>query len=78
MTAPMLNTFQQVDHAILPKSTHDERSRQEFTKSFKQFIQQGLLPGLDPIYRHRAASDFKRAEGRDPRDRWDIRTAMIK
>ncbi|MEH0194417.1 methyltransferase domain-containing protein [Caulobacter sp. CCNWLY153] len=78
MSAEMLNTFQQVDHPILPKPTHDEASRQEFTKSFKQFIQQGLLPGLGPVFGVRAAKAFEREHGRAPGDRRDIRAAMVK
>ncbi|WP_208866794.1 methyltransferase domain-containing protein [Caulobacter radicis] len=78
MSAEMLNTFQQVDHPILPKPTHDEASRQEFTKSFKQFIQQGLLPGLGPVFGVRAAKAFEREHGRSPSDRRDIRSAMVK
>ena len=78
MSAEMLNTFQQVDHPILPKPTHDEGSRQEFTKSFKQFIQQGLLPGLGPVFGVRAAKAFEREHGRAPADRRDIRSAMVK
>ena len=33
MAAAQLNTFQQAPHAMLPRPTHDERSRQEFAKS---------------------------------------------
>lgn len=73
----MLNTFQQASHAALPKASHDERSRQEFTKSLKQFVQQGLLPGLGPVFQNRAAKSFEKAEGRPPADRWDIRKAMV-
>ena len=74
----MLNTFQQADHPMLPDATPDERSRQEFAKSFKQFIQGRLLPGLQPVYEHRAGRAFKRAEGRTPEDRHDIRRAMTR
>jgi SAM-dependent methyltransferase len=74
----MLNTFQQADHPMLPKANHDERSRQEFTKSFKQFIQGGLLPGLQPAYQGRAAKRFARENGREPADRHDMRKAMTK
>lgn len=74
----MLNTFQQNEHAILPKPNQDERSRQEFTKSFKQYIQQGILPGLTPIFRHRAAKAFQRETGHAPADRRDIRRAMVR
>ena len=73
----MLNTFQQADHAILPKPDHDEGARQEFTKSLKGFVQSGLLPGLGPIFKSRAAKRFKRDTGRDPANRHDIRKAML-
>lgn len=77
MSAPMLNTFQQVDHAVLPKATHDEAARQEFAKSFKQFIQSSMLPGLGPVFGTRASIKFEKEEGRPPADRRDIRAAMI-
>ncbi|MFN5902148.1 MAG: class I SAM-dependent methyltransferase, partial [Novosphingobium sp.] len=74
----MVNTFQQHQHAALPRANHDERARQEFTKSLKQFVQQGLLPGLTPVYQHRAAKAFEKEHGQPPADRWDIRKAMVK
>ncbi|MEE3623477.1 class I SAM-dependent methyltransferase [Nitrospirillum sp. BR 11752] len=74
----MLNTFQQLTHPVLPTPTHDEAARQEFTKSFKNFIQQKLLPGLTPVYRNRVVPAFERAHGRPPADRRDIRSAMVR
>jgi SAM-dependent methyltransferase len=73
----MLNTFQQGDHPVLPKPDHDERARQEFTKSLKGFIQSGLLPGLGPVFKARAAARFEREHGRAPANRHDIRKAMM-
>jgi SAM-dependent methyltransferase len=73
----MLNTFQQRSHPMLPSATHDEASRQEFAKSLKQFIQEGLLPGLKPVFERRAAAQFQRREGRAPQGRRDIRSAMV-
>lgn len=73
----MVNTFQQFGHAALPRADQDESARQEFTKSFKQFVQQGLLPGLAPVYQNRAARAFEKAQGKPPADRWDIRKAMV-
>ena len=74
----MVNTFQQFQHAALPRANHDERARQEFTKSLKQFVQQGLLPGLGPVFQGRAAKAFEREHGKAPTDRWEIRKAMVK
>ncbi len=73
----MLNTFQQMPHAVLPQATPDEAARQEFAKSLKQFVQQGLLPGLGPIFHTRAAKRFEREAGHAPADRHDIRKAMV-
>ena len=74
----MLNTFQQFEHGILPKPTQDERSRQEFVKSLKQHIQQSILPGLGPVLQNRAAKRFAAETGRAPKDRHEIRRAMVK
>lgn len=72
----MLNTFQQAPHPMLPKSTHDEAARQEFSKSLKAFVQQGLLPGLEPVFTQRAAKRYEEQHGHAPQDRREIRKAM--
>jgi len=72
----MLNTFQQHFHDALPSATPDEAARQEFAKSLKQFVQQGILPGLGPVFKARATPRFERETGRAPADRRDIRKAM--
>jgi ubiquinone/menaquinone biosynthesis C-methylase UbiE len=73
----MLNTFQQQFHGMLPVPTPEEASRQEFAKSLKHFVQQGMLPGLGPIFQGRAAPRFEKEHGRAPADRHDIRKAMV-
>lgn len=73
----MLNIFQQIRHDMLPRATPQEASRQEFAKSLKHYVQQGLLPGLGPIFNGRAAPRFASAESKKPADRHDIRKAMI-
>ena len=77
MSAPNLNTFQQLDHPILPKSNADERSRQEFVKSLKGYIQNAILPGVKLAYENRSAANFKQETGSAPKDRWDVRKAML-
>ena len=74
----MLNTFQQAPHGALPTATHDEASRQEFTKALKGFIQSTLLPGLTPVYQNTVAPAFAKEHGRPPADRRDIRSAMVR
>ncbi len=74
----MLNCFQQAPHAMLPETTHDEASRQEFAKSLKGFIQNNLLPGLQPIYEQRVAKAYAKEHGRAPENRHEIRKGMVK
>ena len=73
----MLNTFQQQDHDALVRGTPDELSRQEFAKSLKQFIQKSILPGVGTVYGARAARQFEKDTGNPPRNRRDIRRAMV-
>jgi SAM-dependent methyltransferase len=77
MSVEMVNIFQQAEHPALPRPTHDERARQEFAKSMKGFVQQGLLPGLGGVFEGRASRAFARDKGRPPADRHDIRSAMV-
>ncbi len=72
----MLNTFQQQHHPALPQASHDEKARQEFSKSLKQFVQGQMLPGLAPVYQ-RKLRDFAAQNGRDPKDRREVRKMMV-
>lgn len=72
----MLNTFQQGDHPALPDASHDEKCRQEFAKSLKQFVQNDLLPGLEPVYR-RQLNGFVARHNRKPADRQEVRSIMV-
>ena len=56
MRNAMLNIFQQADHPVLPRATHDERSRQEFAKSLRGYVQREILPGLTPLFARTAAA----------------------
>src|SRR5262245_4406413 len=69
----MLNTFQQADHPILPKASHDERSRQEFAKSMRGYLQREILPGLTPLYRKVSSSAANALENRH-----QVRKAMTR
>lgn len=77
MSASNLNTFQQIDHPILPMSTADELSRQEFVKSFKGYIQNAILPGVRLAYDVRSGPAFTKSTGAAPKDRWEVRKAML-
>lgn len=76
MSVSALNTFQQIDHPILPEASADELSRQEFVKSFKGYVQNNILPGLKLSYEVRSAPAYAKVKGERPKDRWAVREAM--
>jgi SAM-dependent methyltransferase len=72
----MLNTFQQADHPVLPRATHDQRSRQEFVKGLRGYLQREILPGLTPLF-GKTTGDAK-SLGVDLESRHDVRRLMKK
>jgi len=70
----VLNTFQQADHPVLVRSTHDERSRQNFAKGLRSYIQREVLPGLTPLFAKTSAQS--QSAGVDLKSRHDVRKAM--
>ncbi|MFT4054309.1 MAG: class I SAM-dependent methyltransferase [Novosphingobium sp.] len=72
----MLNVFQQADHPVLPRASHDEASRQNFAKGLRGFIQREVLPGLTPLFAKTAAES--KSLGVDLASRHDVRKAMKK
>lgn len=68
----MLNTFQQMQHPVLPRASHEERSRQEFAKGLRGYIQAAILPGLQPLYRQVSAGAAEASS-----DRHAVRRSMV-
>lgn len=76
MAINALNTFQQGNHPLLVDSSADDRARQEFVKSLKTQIQQGLLPAVSGAYFQRALPNFQKETGNPPQDHKDARKAF--
>ena len=72
----MLNIFQQADHPMLPRASAEERTRQDFAKGLRGYIQQKLLPGLTPLHRKVSAAADPAEGGLD--DRHKVRRAMVR
>jgi SAM-dependent methyltransferase len=67
----------QAAHAMLVQPERDERARQEFVRSFKAYIQSGIVPGVHAVYQHEVKPGFEKTAGRAPRDRHEIRDLMV-
>jgi SAM-dependent methyltransferase len=76
MTEPVLNVFQQAVHPLLPVASHEERTRQDFAKGLRGYVQNRLLPGLTPLH-HKLAGESARDGGSLP-DRHAIRERMVR
>jgi ubiquinone/menaquinone biosynthesis C-methylase UbiE len=64
-------------HGMLVEPDRDELARQEFVRSFKAFIQSGIVPGVHACYQAEVRPAFEKREGRPPKDRHEIRRLMV-
>ncbi|MCC6173268.1 MAG: hypothetical protein IT481_14700 [Gammaproteobacteria bacterium] len=67
----------QARHGMLVEPDRDELARQEFVRSFKAYIQSGIVPGVHATYHGEVKPAFAKREGREPRDRHEIRRLMV-
>ncbi len=68
--------LQQTQHAVLPRTNHDELARQDFAFTLKSHISSDVGPGNRPIAEDRVVPDFVRRVGRAPASRIELRDAM--
>ena len=67
----------QAEHQALPKTTHDEFARQEFVRSYKQYLVKNVHGGNQLAYEQRIRPKFHKENKRDPKDRFEVRDEMI-
>ncbi len=67
----------QAQHALLPQSTHDEETRQIFTKSLREHVTGIVTGGNKVVYEGAAKKAFERQQGRAPQTRGEVRKAMV-
>jgi ubiquinone/menaquinone biosynthesis C-methylase UbiE len=68
----------QARHAMLVTPDRDELARQDFVRSFKAYIQSGIVPGVHGAWQSEVKPGFVRANGREPKDRHEIRDIMVR
>lgn len=67
----------QAQHKILPRTTHDEFARQEFVRSYKQYLVKNVHGTNQLAYESRVKPKIKREKKRDPKNRFEVRDAMV-
>lgn len=68
----------QAQHAALPPATHDEFARQEFVRSYKQFLVKHVHGGNRARYEQAVKPAFQREHQRPPRDRSEVSAVMTR
>ena len=65
-----------VNHMFL-EANHDENARDAFVLNLKWHINLDLGPGLKKVYEHKAKPAFKKKQGRDFKNRHELRKQML-
>ena len=63
-------------HAMLPETTHDEQSRQDFVGALRGHLSSRVMPGAYKVYASKVEPAFKAKHGRAPADQEEVRKVM--
>lgn len=66
----------QTKHAVLELGDHDDRARQDFAFTFRNYVTGELMPSNRTLYEKRAAPRFAKKHGKKPQTSRDVRAAM--
>jgi SAM-dependent methyltransferase len=66
----------QTKHAMLVDADHDEAARQHFAVGLKSHLSGAVAPGTKSVYEGRVKPAFRRAKGRVPTSRHEVRRAL--
>jgi ubiquinone/menaquinone biosynthesis C-methylase UbiE len=69
--------IEQTEHKILVDSSHDELARQDFVANLKTSLATKLTPGVRALWDNKVGPEFEKKKGRPPKDRHEIRKAMM-
>jgi len=67
----------QAKHAVMAAPTHDEFSRQEFVRSYKNYLVENVHSGNQARYEKIIKPKFQKAHNRVPKDRFEVGKEMV-
>jgi|MEHZ01.6.fsa_nt_MEHZ011604636.1_4 ubiquinone/menaquinone biosynthesis C-methylase UbiE len=67
----------QTKHAVMATPTHDEFSRQEFVRSYKNYLVQNVHSGNQTRYEKIIKPKFEKTHNRAPKDRFEVGKEMV-
>ena len=68
----------QARHAVMAAPTHDEFSRQEFVRSYKNYLVENVHSGNQTRYEKIIKPKFQKAHNRVPKDRFEVGKEMVR
>ena len=68
----------QMAHAVLVDPIHDEQSRQDYYMDVRRYLASQVSPGNKTVYHNVVHPNFVKENGRDPKDRHEVRGVMTK
>ena len=68
----------QYSHAVLPKSNHDEQSRQDYYMDIRHFLASRVAPGNKLVFNKKVKPKYLNEHGREPKDRHEVKKLMVK
>ncbi|NES77088.1 MULTISPECIES: class I SAM-dependent methyltransferase [Okeania] len=65
-----------MNHTMIPQANHDELARQNFVKSFRNYLFGKMRNDLKLVYQETVKPQFEKENQRSPKDRYEIRREM--
>ncbi|MEM8815130.1 MAG: class I SAM-dependent methyltransferase [Pseudomonadota bacterium] len=65
------------DTSLIPQTTHDEQSLQDFVRDFRRYLKQDVMPGIRQVYENKVAPAHERENGKAFEDYHEVRRAML-
>ena len=69
---------EQTNHRFLASTNHDEKARQDFVRSYKEYLVKNIHAGNRERYEKTIKPKFEKSQNREPGDRFEVRDLMVK
>ncbi|MEC9248158.1 MAG: class I SAM-dependent methyltransferase [Pseudomonadota bacterium] len=74
----IMSKTEQTQHQFLTPTKHDEKARQDFVRSYKEYLVKNIHAGNRARFEKTLQPRFEKSEHRPPSDRFEVRDLMVK
>ena len=72
-----VSASEQTRHQALTPTSHDEKARQDFVRSYKEYLVKNIHAGNRERYDNAVKPNFEKLNDREPSDRFEVRDMMV-